>query len=90
MRQGKNICERFHRTIKQEFFDITFRKKIYNTVEELQTDLDLWLNKYNQQRPHSGKYCYGKTPMQTFRETQHIAVEKTIPAPQLSDSNIAA
>ncbi|MEZ6104435.1 MAG: IS481 family transposase [Pirellulaceae bacterium] len=88
--QTNGICERFHRTIKQEFYDIAFRKKIYNSVEDLQTDLDLWLNKYNEQRPHSGKYCYGKTPMQTFRETKHIAVEKTIPAPNLSDSHLAA
>jgi len=26
--------------------------------------LDLWLAEYNQTRPHSGKYFYGKTPMQ--------------------------
>lgn len=88
--QTNGICERFHRTIKQEFYDIAFRKKIYNTVEELQTDLDMWLDKYNEHRPHSGKYCYGKTPMQTFRETKHIAVEKTIPAPDLSNRQIAA
>ena len=70
-----------------EFYDIAFRKKLYRSVEELQTDLDYWLAKYNEQRPHSGRYCYGKTPMQTFRETVHIAVEKTIRTPELSDSN---
>ncbi len=26
----------------------------------------------------SGKYCYGKTPYQTFLESKHIAIEKTI------------
>ena len=25
-----------------------------------------------------GKYCYGKTPYQTFLESKHIAIEKTI------------
>jgi len=62
------------------------RKKLYWSVEELQTDLDAWLAKYNEQRPHSGRYCYGKTPMQTFRETLHIAVDKTIRASEPSDS----
>ena len=76
--QTNGICERFHRTIKQEFYDIAFRKKIYNSLDELQTDLDLWLNKYNNQRPHSGKFCFGKTPMQTFIDAKHIAVDKTI------------
>ncbi len=86
MRQTNGICERFHRTIKDEFYDIAFRKKLYRTVEELQTELDAWLAKYNEQRPHSGRYCYGKTPMQTFRVTLHIAVEKTIKTHDQSDS----
>ncbi len=76
--QTNGICERFHRTLKDEFYDIAFRKKIYRSVEELQTDLDHWLFKYNEQRPHSGKHCYGKTPMQTFRDAKHIALDKTI------------
>ncbi len=80
------ICERFHRTIKDGFYDIAFRKKLYRSVEELQTDLDAWLAKYNEQRPHSGRHCYGKTPMQTFRETLHIAVGKTINTRDKSDS----
>ena len=84
--QTNGICERFHRTIKDEFYDIAFRKKLYRSVEELQTDLDVWLAKYNEQRPHSGRYCYGKTPMQTFRETLNIAVDKTIRACEPSDS----
>lgn len=80
------ICARFHRMIKDAFYDITFRKKLYWSVEKLQSDLDAWLAKYNEQRPHSGRYCYGKTPMQTFRETRHIAVEKTIKTHGPSDS----
>ena len=76
--QTNGICERFHRTIKTEFFDVAFRKKVYRSIDELQTDLDYWIMKYNEQRPHSGKYCYGKTPMQTLRESLHIAKSKTI------------
>lgn len=84
--QTNGICERFHKTMKNEFYDIAFRKKIYRSVEELQVDVDHWIAKYNQQRPHSGKYCYGKTPMQTFREAKHLATEKTIPVAESSDS----
>lgn len=84
--QTNGICERFHRTMKQEFYDIAFRKKIYASVEELQVDVDHWIAKYNETRPHSGKYCYGKTPMQTFREAKHLAAEMTIPAAEASDS----
>lgn len=86
--QTNGICERFHRTMKQEFYDIAFRKKIYASLEELQIDVDYWIAKYNETRPHSGKYCYGKTPMQTFREAKHLATEKTIPVAETSDSAI--
>jgi transposase InsO family protein len=84
--QTNGICERFHRTMKQEFYDIAFRKKIYASIEELQIDVDHWIAKYNETRPHSRKYCYGKTPMQTFREAKYLATEMTIPAAEASDS----
>lgn len=76
--QTNGICERFHRTMKQEFYDIAFRKKIYHTLEELQDDVNLWLKEYNELRPHSGRFCYGKTPMQTFNESKAIAIEKQL------------
>ena len=76
--QTNGICERFHRTIKEEFYDIAFRKKIYTSLDELQTDLDQWMAYYNAERPHSGKYCDGRTPDQTFSDTKHLADEKMI------------
>jgi len=76
--QTNGICERFHRTMKEEFYDITFRKKIYNDLSELQSDVDLWLDKYNKIRPHSGRFCYGKTPFKTFEDTKHVAIEKNL------------
>lgn len=76
--QTNGICERFHRTMKDEFFSIAFRKKLYTTLEELQQDVDLWLHQYNQERTHSGKYCFGKTPMQTFQDAKHLAEEKQL------------
>lgn len=76
--QTNGICERFHRTIKEEFYDIAFRKKVYRSLDELQEDLDQWMRYYNAERPHSGKYCDGRTPDQTFSDTKHLANEKMI------------
>lgn len=76
--QTNGICERFHKTILEEFYQIAFRKKIYRTLDELQADLDDWLKKYNNERPHSGRYCYGKTPMETFNDSIPMAKEKLL------------
>lgn len=76
--QTNGICERFHRTMKEEFYDVAFRKKLYHSLEELQGDVNDWLKEYNELRPHSGRYCYGKTPMQTFNESKKIAIEKQL------------
>jgi len=76
--QTNGICERFHKTILNEFYQIAFRKKLYQNLEELQTDADEWISHYNSERPHSGKYCYGKTPLETFQESKHLAKEKEI------------
>lgn len=74
--QTNGICERFHKTMKSEFYEIALRKKIYYDLESLQADVNDWLKKYNEFRPHSGRYCYGKTPMQTFLDSKHVAIEK--------------
>src|SRR3954453_1577246 len=50
--QTNGICERFHRTVLDEFYRIAFRKKIYRTIDELQADLDAWIAEYNEHRPH--------------------------------------
>ena len=83
--QTNGICERFHKTILQEFYQIAFRKKIYETIEALQADLDQWIEHYNKERPHSGRYCYGKTPMQTFFDSLEIAKEKILNNTQLTN-----
>lgn len=76
--QTNGICERFHKTILEEFYQIAFRKKIYKSLNELQVDLDAWLVKYNQERPHSGRYCYGKTPTETFEDSLPLAKDKML------------
>jgi len=76
--QTNGICERFHRTIQDEFYAIAFRKKIYRSIAELQADLDKWMLNYNNERTHSGKYCFGKTPMQTFIDSIPMAQQKLL------------
>lgn len=76
--QTNGICERFHKTMKNEFYDVAFRKKLYRALEEIQTDANEWLRKYNHFRPHSGKYCYGKTPMQTLQDSKTLVKERNI------------
>jgi transposase InsO family protein len=76
--QTNGICERFHKTMQDECYSLLFRKKLYRSLEELQTDLEEWLRKYNEERPHSGRYRYGKTPWQTFLDSKHLALEKDL------------
>jgi hypothetical protein len=52
----------------------------YHTIDELQTDLDTWLVDYNQCRLHQGRWCFGKTPMQTFLDAPPLAKEKIMAA----------
>ena len=78
--QSNGICERFHKTMLNEFYRVAFRKKIYRTLEELQADLDAWIEGYNHQRPHQGRWCYGKTPLQTFVDSVPLAKEKMLAA----------
>lgn|SRR5688500_6493119 len=74
--QTNGICERFHKTILQEFYQITFRRKLYLTLSELQQDLDEWIDYYNYRRTHQGKMCCGRTPMQTMIEGKEVWQEK--------------
>jgi integrase-like protein len=59
---------------------IAFRKRIYSSIEQLQADLDVWIATYNEQRPHQGRWCYGKTPLLTFVDTIPLAREKMLNA----------
>ena len=76
--QTNGICERFHKTILQEFYQVAFRKKIYQSIETLQSDLDQWLFHYNHERTHQGKMCCGRTPMDTFIDGKKIWQKKLI------------
>ena len=61
-----------------EFYRVAFRKKLYRSIAELQADLDQWLRQYNEVRTHQGRWCYGKTAMQTFLDSLPMAREKLL------------
>lgn len=86
--QTNGICERFHQTIQNEFYATAFRKKVYSSLQELQEDVEKWLLEYNNERTHSGKYCFGKTPMQTFSESKHLAKEKMLDSLTLTPTEV--
>ena len=76
--QTNGICERFHKTVLDEFYRVAFRKRIYDSLEALQEDLDTWMHYYNHERTHQGKMCCGRTPMKTLEDGKQIWQEKSI------------
>lgn len=76
--QTNGICERFNKTLLNEFYRVAFRRRLYETLDALQADLEGYLAEYNERRPHQGRWCYGKTPMQTFLDSIPLAQEKCI------------
>ena len=59
------FVERFNGTVLDEFFRITMRENLYESVEALQADLDAWLVHYNTERPHLGYRNMGRRPIET-------------------------
>ena len=88
--QTNGICERFHKTVLNEFYQVAFRRKGYHSIEEIQADLDRWINGYNQQRAHTGKHCYGKTPIQTFNDSIPLAKAKMLDNTKQTEETSAA
>ena len=66
--QTNGAVERLNQTIQDEFYSVAFRKKLYRTVEEIQEDLDAFLQYYNRERTNLGRYCQGRTPFETFQD----------------------
>jgi transposase InsO family protein len=74
--QTNGICERFHKTILQAFYQVALRKNLYDDLTALQKDLDEWLDYYNNERTHQGKMCCGRTPRATLRDGKSVWKEK--------------
>ena len=75
--QTNRICERFQKTVFNDFYRVALRNKIDKPVDELQTDLAGWvtLDFLTKNGPDLGKWCYGKTLMQMFLDSIPLARE---------------
>lgn len=76
--QTNGICERFHKTILQEFYQVAFRKTVFENIDQLQKELDKWIDHYNTERTHQGKMCCGRTPMETLLDGKKIWLDKKL------------
>ena len=65
--QSNGFIERFHRTLLEEHLRIKGRTTWYETVDEMQKDLDAYLETYNRRRPHQGRGMKGRTPYAVFK-----------------------
>lgn len=76
--QTNGICERFHRTLLQEFYQVAFRRRVFETIDQLQKELDTWIEFYNTERTHQGKMCCGRTPFETLIDGKTVWAEKRL------------
>ena len=70
--QTNGSTERLNQISNNQFYKVAFRKKLYTSLEEIQTNLDEFINYYNNERTNQGKYCQGRTPMQTFEDGKEL------------------
>src|SRR5579884_4086893 len=73
--QTNGFVERFHRTAKEEFFEVALRETFYESVDALQTDFDRWLVHYNTERPHRGYRNMGRRPIDTINAYLYVREE---------------
>ena len=66
--QSNGFVERMHRTLLDEHFRVAGRTTFYESVEQMQKDLDVYLDYYNTQRAHQGRNMDGRTPYKVFIE----------------------
>jgi transposase InsO family protein len=74
--QSNGFVERMHRTLLDEHFRIMGRTKFYESIDEMQIDLDEFLAFYNTRRPHQGRNMNGRTPIEVFESGIQIAPEE--------------
>lgn len=84
--QTNGFVERFNGTVLDEFFRTAFRTTFYESVDQLQADLDAWLIHYNTERPHQGYRNMGRRPLDTIQrylETRTTTESASVDTPLL-------
>ena len=78
------FVERMNRTLLEECFRVKGRATWYETPQQLQEDLDLFLEFYNLERTHQGYRLKGRTPAQALKEA--LGVEELPTFTEISGS----
>lgn len=66
--QTNGCAERLNQIIQEEFYAVAFRKTLNTSIEQMQKDLDTYMDYYNERRTNQGKRCLGRTPKQTWND----------------------
>lgn len=76
--QSNGFIERLHRSLLDEHFRIAGRTTWYESIKQMQCDLETYLHHYKHERPHEGRMMQGRTPAQMFEVgiTDQPAVEE--------------
>jgi transposase InsO family protein len=84
--QTNGMTERLNQIIQEEFYAVEFRKTYYQSLEQIQKDLDIYMQRYNTERTNQGKRCQGRTPMETWTAGYELykkyVIEKTEVTPE--------
>lgn len=84
--QTNGCTERLNQIIQDEFYSVAFRKTLYTSIEQIQADLDAFMNRYNNERTNQGKRCLGRTPKQTWDDGYELykkyVIEKSEVTPE--------
>lgn len=83
--QTNGCTERLNQIIQDEFYAVAFRKNLYRSIEQMQADLDAYMDHYNNERTNQGKRCQGRTPRQTWDEGYELYKKYMIEKPEVTD-----
>jgi hypothetical protein len=67
-------CEDFYHALCAEFFAPAIRNNLYRSFDKLQRYLDLFVEKYNHERPYSYGSATGVTPFALFLDAIGISI----------------
>lgn len=75
---ANGILGPLHKTILQEFCQITFCKKLRESNDELLDNLDDRIHHDNHVRTHQGKMCCARTPIKLMVDGKEFRREKVL------------
>lgn len=87
--QTNGSTEKLNQTIQEEFYKVAFRKTLYTSLDQLQTDLDDFMRRYNEERTNQGKNCKGRTPKETLDDGYRLYKKYVIDGTEVTENKQA-